>query len=372
MIKNKMKKGRMRGIGLFALFLLSGMLFVSCSKKEEQAPVEEAARPVRTMILQGGGEGIVKVYPAKTDAQDTVDVSFEVAGKVVELPIERGMRVERDQILAKLDDRDYQNDLAAKKAEWVKAQAELARYRKLYEDDVVSLQDLQIRERDLQVAEANMKIAEKAVQDTVLKAPFAGVVATKYVDNFQSVQAKSPVARIQNNEAIQAVINVPERDMTYGGRAALEKAAVRFDSFPSREFDLTLKEFETEADPVTQTFEVKFIMPNPSDVKILPGMSANVTLQFAAPIGREAGSSFVIPSAAVVSDTQGKPFVWIVDPKDQTVRKREVVLGEVTGTADVRITEGLQPGEVIAVSGIYQLREGMKVQPKEMGAEMTR
>jgi len=356
----------------FLLLLAVAVILSSCGKKEEEKfdPYAEA-RPVRTMTLEGGSGGFVKAYPGKTEAKDTVDASFEVAGKIVELPIQRGMQIEKGQTIAKLDAADFENKFAAEKAKFAKAEAELNRYRELYENDAVSLQELEIKERNRNVTEANKKIAEKALQDTVLKAPFAGVVATKYVDNFQSVQAREVIARIQNNEAIEVVIYMPERDIALAKTSELERSVAVFDTYPDREFPISLKEYETQADAVTQTFKVKFILPSPDDVRILPGMSANVTVNLQPKEGQVAPSSFIVPSSAVLPDASGRSYVWVVRPDDQTVEKREVVTGEVTGLEDIQIKDGLHPGEVIATAGVRHLREGMKVRPKEVGTKIT-
>lgn len=359
-------------VGAAILFVMVWGL-VSCGKKPEAVydPSGEA-RPVRVLKLQGGTSWVERSYPGKTSAQDSVEISFEVDGKIMELPMRKGMRVARGDVLAKLDARDFENDLAAQKADYEKAVTELNRYRGLYEKDAVSQQELETRQRDKDVAEARMKIAQKKVEDAVLRAPFDGVVANKYVDNYQSVRTKEPIALIQNNEGVEVSISMPERDLAVVQTSKLESAAAVFDAFPGQSFELKLKDYETQADPVTQTFKVKFIMPNPAYLKILPGMSANVKVRLAAREGVPAAPGFAVPAAAVSPDAGGKPFVWVVDPADRTVHRREVVLGQVTGTENIQITGGLLENEMIAVSGIYQLRDGMKVTPRAAGEEMTR
>jgi membrane fusion protein, multidrug efflux system len=335
----------------------------ACGKSADTTDVPAEARPVRVMILQGGAQGLEKAYPGKTEARDTVDVSFEIAGKIIELPVQRGMVVAAGDIIAKLDARDFENDYTAKRSEFEKALSELNRYRDLYEKDAVSRQDLETKERNKDVTEANLKIAEKKVQDSILKAPFPGVVATTYVDNFQSVQAKEPIALIQNNEAIEVVIYVPERDLAVMQESELKNAEAVFDAFPGQAFGLTLKEFETQADPVTQTFKVKFTLPQLENVKVLPGMSANVALKFQPKENQQPSSTFLLPSSAVQADATGKSFVWAVD-EQQIVHRRDIEMGEITGVGSIQVKGGLEPGMVIVTAGVRELQEGMKVVPK--------
>ena len=73
------------------------------------------------------------------------------------------------------------------------------------------------------------------------------------------------------------------------------------------------------------------------------------------------GKAFVIPAIAVLSEPDGKSFVWVVDTKQMSVRKQEIKVGMISGSENIDVTEGLEGGETIAVAGILQLQEGMKV-----------
>jgi RND family efflux transporter MFP subunit len=343
--------------------IVAVVILNSCGKSADTTDAPAVARPVRVMTLAGGAQGLEKSYSGKTEARDTVDVSFEIAGKIVEFPVQRGMTVAEGDVIAKLDARDFENDYVAQKSKFEKALSELNRYRDLYEKDAVSRQDLETKERDKDVTEADLKIAEKKVQDTIIKAPFNGVVAMIYVENFQSVQAKEPVALIQNNEAIEVVIYVPERDLAIMQSSDLKTAQAIFDAFAGQAFDLQLKEFETQADPVTQTFKVKFTLPQPENIQVLPGMSASVAINFQPKAGQPVSALFLVPSSAVQADAAGKSFVWVVD-EQQIVHRRDIDMGEVTGVGSIQVKGGLEPGMVIVTAGVRELQEGMQVVPK--------
>jgi multidrug efflux pump subunit AcrA (membrane-fusion protein) len=98
-------------------------------------------------------------------------------------------------------------------------------------------------------------------------------------------------------------------------------------------------------------------MKAPSDVNLLPGMTATVTVTY-----RRAailGNRILVPISAVFKDPTGQQVAWVIEP-DETVTRRPVKLGEARG-AHIEIVEGLQPGDRIAVAGVTFLREGMKV-----------
>ena len=71
----------------------------------------------------------------------------------------------------------------------------------------------------------------------------------------------------------------------------------------------------------------------------------------------------VIPAIALIADETGTTNVWVVDRETMKVHRRKVTTGDLTGTDSIKITDGLQSGEIIAVSGVSQLREGMQVRP---------
>ena len=94
-------------------------------------------------------------------------------------------------------------------------------------------------------------------------------------------------------------------------------------------------------------------------------MTALVTARFELGGGESEMVPLTIPAFAVFPDEAGNSHVWVVDEATQTVRKRPVQVGPVTGIQDIVILAGLEPGERIAVAGIYQLQEGQKIRLME-------
>ena len=104
-----MKNKKLLFISVALIILITGLTIVSCGKKE--APQEEVVRPVRVLMLEDKASGGQFQYPGTIDAIETVDISFEVNGTLIELPIKRGTVVKKGQMIAKLDPRDFQNNL---------------------------------------------------------------------------------------------------------------------------------------------------------------------------------------------------------------------------------------------------------------------
>jgi RND family efflux transporter MFP subunit len=235
-------------------------------------------------------------------------------------------------------------------------------------------EDVLAQEAKISGFEAELNEAQAAAQDTELRAPFDGVIARTYVNNFEDVQAKQPILSIQDISRININIYVSENDMGRGtGSRAIQevakelKAEAVFPSLGGRIFPLIVKEYQTEADRDTQTFELVLQMEQPPERPVMPGMNATVRRQGADP--RLASIGILVPVSAVFADTDGSQNVWVVNPESRQVSRRKVKTGDVSA-GRIQIVEGLQPGETIAASAVGALAEGMQVaqmsDPREM------
>ena len=128
-----------------------------------------------------------------------------------------------------------------------------------------------------------------------------------------------------------------------------------FAGVPGKRFSLRIKEFAKRPDPATETFRPVLAMDRPADAVLLPGMTATVT---ATMTRRDMRGARVIPAGLLFADDQGSAHVWVVDRETMRVGRRAVTTGELTGQAYIQVIGGLEPGEMIAASGVSQLRAG--------------
>lgn len=354
-----LKTSFLAAVPVLALTALSG-----CEQKvaEDQAPV---ARPVKILEIGSldGGSGIE--FPGSISATQDAEMSFVVAGQIIELPVSEGDEVAPGQMLAKLDDRDFVASLDSALARRNAARADFRRYDEAFKADAVTAQDLDLARRNLDVDEAKLKTAQKAVDDTVLRAPFAGRVAIKRVEEFESVQAKQSVLLLQDESGLEIEVDIPERDwaraqpgLTNEEMTDLIKPRVVVSSIPGRDFPARIISKATAADPVTRTYKVTLAFDKPDDLNIAPGMTGKVVV----PAGEDNQSdiSMFIPVSAVIADAENNPFVWIVSPDTSVVSRRTVNVGEVSGDR-IRVIDGIKHGDRIATSGVHTLVEGMLV-----------
>jgi RND family efflux transporter MFP subunit len=348
--------------------LAAGLLSLAIAGcAEEQAAVEApVVRPVKIIELTVSDGASIRQYPGQVRAAQRADLSFEVSGKLQELPIREGQVLNKGDLVAALDDRDLTSALKSARAEFNNAVANFRRGSTLVKDGNISKVQFDKLKAQRDVTAANLAKAEKAVADTRLTAPFGGRVATRFVENFQDVQAKQPIISLQDVEGLEILVDVPESRFIRATRPGQPPPTLtaRFDAFPDRRFDLAIKEFATEADPTTQSFRVVLSMPQPEDLQILPGMTAMVIAELAA-TGDAESAGFRLPAIAIFADEAGRSQVWVVDPQDNTVHRRAVETGKLVGADSIRVESGLEPGELVAVSAVSRLREGMEVRPIE-------
>jgi RND family efflux transporter MFP subunit len=357
-----------------AIFLtFSFALSISgCGKKKEEVVKKEVVRPVKIMTVSMTGAGQVKrEFPGKVRADQRVDLAFQVAGPLITLPVEEGQHVKKGQVLARIRPRDFETEIDKAKAKALEAEQQFLRYKDLYAKNQVSKADFDKYKSQFDISRAHQKEAEDALDDTFLRAPFAGVVARKYIENFQDVQAKEPIVSLQDISQVEVLVNVPENMISRIEKEKGKKRTVAHATFvaaPGQQFPLTLKQYATEADPQTQTYQVTLLMDQPSTINVLPGMTATVIGNKSTE--KSAQGEITVPAIAVYSDYDGESSVWVFKTDTQTVHQRKVKTGELSGADAIKIVAGLEVGEQIAVTGVNSLQEGMKVRSlSDMGGQ---
>lgn len=344
--------------------LLVGMTAISLVGCEEPTPLDadvDTVRPVKAMTIPLDGGDLSRSFPGRVRASERVELAFPMSGKLVELPVVQGQMVTEGERVARLDPSDLQSAVQAAQAQFNEAQANFERGKELVEQGHISRMDFDRLRANYEIAGAELTTARKALSDTELVAPFAGVIARRYVDNFQEVRANEPIVSLQDNSTIEVVVNAPERIIAASSGDRRASIVATFEAVPGTEFPLSIREFSAEADPDTQTYEIVFAMPRPENANILPGMTATVTARV--PVAESVATQAIsVPASAVFADEAGNSQVWVI-AKDGTVQSRAVTTGELVGHDHIEILAGVERGDTIALAGVTRLREGQKVRP---------
>ncbi|MGC9450041.1 MAG: efflux RND transporter periplasmic adaptor subunit [Oceanipulchritudo sp.] len=343
--------------------MLLALLFLSGCGKETSTREEAVVRPVKILAITASDKGAPLEFPAVIRARNSVELAFNVPGQVTELPVIEGEPLAEGALLASLDNTEYKARLQAAQAALELSQTDFDRFNDLSKSGAVAIAELDQKRAALQAAKSDLELAQKSFEDTVLRAPFDGLVSRRLVQNFTNVQAKQPVMVFQSVRPLDVVIDVPEPMVI---RSAYDKSEpppteVRFDSLPGIALPVFFREVSTEADPQTQTFQVAFSLEDTGEITVLPGMSAVLVAERAAVGGDPV---YLLPPLAVTADTEGGRSVWIYDPATSEVAQREVEVGLLRDEG-IEIISGLTEGDQVVVAGVAQLSPGMKVRPQE-------
>ena len=219
-------------------------------------------------------------------------------------------------------------------------------------------EDIEAREAEVRGLEGRVVEAQLNLSDATLRAPFDGVIARRLVDENQNIQAKAPVVEFQDVEEIDIVVDVPEAVMAADLKTSeIVSLTAEFSGAPGVEFPVRIREVAQVADPATQTFQIRVAMPAPTEVRVLPGMTATVTGTYRR--AKILGNPILVPISAIHRTAAGEQVAWIIGA-DNTVSSRPVQLGEASG-GEIAVLKGLAPGDQIAVAGVTFLRDGMQV-----------
>ena len=316
------------------------------SKREEPL-----VRPARLITVGASDRSAPLQFVGKVAAAHTVDLGFEIDGKLQTLPVREGEVVATGQIVAQLNPERFELALQSARADHELAEQTLSRIESLRASGTVSQAELDEAVARAKLTGLAVEAAQKDLDDTALRAPFNGRLTKRLVENFSPIARFSPIIRLAATERIEVVIGVPEQLMANLNPAALQKTEVRFST--ARWLD-----YEGEASRDTQTYDVRFALMETPPWSVLPGMTTTVLLSLTA----TDQAAIQVPMTALQSDATGDFFVWVVDPNSTTVVQRPIKLG-IPGREHVPVLAGLKIGEQVVAAGGAWLYAGVKVRP---------
>ena len=345
------------------ILLLTALLplFLSGCTPEAEEQQQATPRYVKLAPVTNVPEFSEFTFPAVVSAVKTIDLSFEVSGRLVQMDLVTGSDIKKGKLLATIDPKPFERIVDEKRTRLEQSKRELDRIEKMFSQKLVSQSSLDTAQTAYELAEIELKNAEQDLSYTHLYAPFDAKVSQRLVENNSYVTAGTSIARIQDVSKIYFNINVPERLLTANLNKGIHQASASLTSNPNMWYPVTYVEHNTQPDPVSQTYEVVFAMEPREDLPLTPGARAIVKVSIN---GSPYSDGVVVPTQALVGDKDSGFAVWVYDAAQQTAHKMAVDVKHIQGNMAI-IGGALTIGDNVVAAGASQMRNNITVLPYE-------
>jgi len=316
--------------------------------------------------------------------QEESRVGAKISGRIEKIFVDDGDEFEKEDILVRLDQKDFlivekrvKAELAVVRASLREAELHLGnlsrekeRLARLYERKVISQQKyddintscrmaaarVDLTAARLLEADANLSMAKQQLRDSVIRAPFSGVVAKKFSNEAEivsSVMPSRPILWLMKIDRVKVEVEIPDVKMMVVRKGT--PVDVKIDALPGKLFEGNVSRVNAIVDPISRNFKVEIDIPN-SEHMVKPGMFARITVKTDVVKG-----TIIVPQKALVVDDAGNDAVLVLNDNNEAVIKK-VTVG-VSNANMVEIRDGLKVGEKVIVTGNYGLEEGTGVSP---------
>jgi RND family efflux transporter MFP subunit len=355
------RRQQMVGFGLLAGLLTAALIAGGCSKPSEDDPRLQS-RTVQVVEAKPAGTN-GRAFTGIVEARVQSNLGFRVGGKVLERSVDVGQRVQKGQILMRLDSLDLELALAAQQAKvvaararYVRAKADEARYAEAIEYGGVSREaydaartELDVSKALLEAAEAEERVSRNSSEYAVLLADADGVIVRTLSEPGQVVAAGQTVIQLAHDGPREAVINLPEGLQPALGTTASARLYGQDQAHQAR-----LRQLSDAADPASRTFEARFVLEGAAASAPL---GSTVTVEMLTM--QDSGNRRVMVPVGAVHDRGSGPGVWIVNGGSE-VTFRSVQIASI-GKEEIVLSRGIEAGEKVVALGAHLLHEGQAV-----------
>lgn len=342
------------------MFIFFPLLLAACRGDAEKDPLtrlnerlgkgtkEERIVPVKTMQVDTVSEIVTHTYAGTVEESRSVELSFKYGGVLEQIKVREGDPIEKGGFLAKVNASELVNSQRIAAATLEQAEDGYNRLKKVHESG--SIPEIKWKEMvaNLEKAQASADLANDMINESMMRAPFSGVVAKRYVEEGANLSPLQPIVRLINTNGVSVKIAVPENEIS---RIKIgDEAEVVVTALDDKLYRGKVVEKGMVAAPLAHSYDVKIALDN-EDGALFPGMIGKVSLQ------SELSKGIVIPSNIVLLDDNSK-FVWVVE--QGRAHKRHIEVNGYSGKGVV-VMDGLHQGDSVIVEGYQKVSGNMKV-----------
>lgn len=355
----------MRALSLIFITLL----LIGCNEPAKE--IKKTVRPIMWTTVKLSPFEQIRTLSGIIVPVEATKLSFEVQGKIKKIAVSLGNEVVKGQELARLDQRNLSLGLQSAKAQYQQSQATLldakssfARYEKLIKQGVVSQSGFDnakatydASKSATDVAKAQLDIASKNLEDSILLAPYDGIITKRLFEPSQQISAGQSVFEIEGKHGLEVHVMVPEtliRELTQDSILPIS-----FPVLPNLTMQGRITEIGTRAE-FANAFPVTVVLQADNPL-LRAGMTAEVEFLFSG-TGKTGhkGDSIRVPVTALRAGLEQKSYVFVYNSDSQQVFKTQVQTENIFKN-EIIISSGLKQGDIIATAGVAFLRDGQQV-----------
>jgi RND family efflux transporter MFP subunit len=294
--------------------------------------------------------------------KDEIRLAFKVGGVIRKLAVSEGEHVRKGQRLAEIEQTEVNAQVEQARQAHDKAKRDATRGERLYEDKVISLEQLQDLRTQAAVAEAGLNSAEFNSNYAAIVAPRDGTVLRRLAEERELVSAATPVLVLgAQDKGFIVRTGLADREIVQVriGDAAL----IRLDALPDATLNGKVTEVASASDAASGMFRIE-VTVDAADLPLKSGLVAKLTV---VPSSASAGSRVYVPIGAIVEGDGRTARLFVLD-KDRA-RRREVEVAFIEGDT-VALSSGVEAGEQVITDGAQYLEDGEQVAIAEPLAEV--
>jgi len=409
----------------FGALVATTCALCSCGRRsaeETTTPTTQEPRVVGTFVPTEVADVELRSFPVFVKEGAAAKLAFRTPGKLEEFNAVVGKRFAKDEVVAKLETRDYQlivdraqqallearaglkametgartedeaaleAAVAAAKSQRESAEKQFKRMESLKADgtasevqydaaktafDVASsaelaaekalekgrkgsrAEEIEMMKAKIAGLEIDLQLAQNKLNDTVLKAPFDGIVSEKYVDNYETIIAGVAVLNLVDDSSFEGELSVSEDFVSR--QSQVQKVECVFEALPGKVFTATIRQTSTSVQKGNRAYLATLTIDAKPEDGVLIGMVGTANVSF-----KESDAYVTVPVSSLVAnegDSKNESAVWIVNEDGTSIERRAVKVGAlVDGKA--QILDGLKSGERIVAAGAGFLTDGQKI-----------
>lgn len=310
------------------------------------------AQPISVDIAQPHrGPAVLGVYATGTvEPSVMVPIAARTGGHLITLNADEGDTAAPDQVLARVESTDLEASVAELKSREDYARRELARMTILLRSKVVSKEEHDRAQTDLEAAVAARDAAQAQLSYTQLRAPAQGLIIRRDGEIGEFIEPGQTVFWMSCCAPLRITAEVDEEDIPLVRVG--QNVLIRADAFPGQVFKGKVQSITPKGDPVARSYRMRVSFDEP-DVPLMIGMTAETNV-----ILRKTENALLVPSSAVVTNEEGKSFLWGVA---QGMLHRMPVTVGAKGAQETEITTGLSDQDVFVQVPENEFEDGQTV-----------